>query len=254
MLKYSNTQVVFQEFPGETTLAINITNCPHHCDGCHSPYLWKDEGTPLTIDELSNLIDPIKNNITCVGFMGGDTDFNELIKLVGVVRYVYPSLKMGWYSGYDSWSEEMMFPFDYVKFGSYKKELGGLDNPKTNQMMFKHIHNGILGPMGSTFDMWLNITKLFWRDTPDNEKKILRDVSYTKLAIMRNMISQTSLFSMYGLTTDGYETKSELPTEENWIRGIIMKLNGQIPPHEYETHEYRRKIGEEKWEEYIRES
>ena len=48
MIKYVNTEVVFQEIPDETTLAINISGCPCHCPGCHSSYLWEDVGTPLT--------------------------------------------------------------------------------------------------------------------------------------------------------------------------------------------------------------
>ena len=248
MLKYINTQVVFQEFPGETTLAINLANCPHHCDGCHSPHLWADDGTHLTIEELSRLINPIEKNITCIGFMGGDADFEELINLVGVARRMYPSLKIGWYSGNNAWSDEMMYLFDYVKFGSYKKELGGLNNPTTNQVMYKHIYNGIY-PHDSTFNMWLNITKCFWRDTPEHEKNTLRRTNYFSLASMRNIMEKTSTFSTYGMTTDGYQTKSELPTEENWVKGIIMKLNGQTPPKECHIREYRRKIGEKEWEE-----
>lgn len=248
MLKYANTQVVFQEFPGETTFAINLTNCPHHCEGCHSPHLWKDEGTPLTVEELSRLIAPIEKNITCIGFMGGDGDFNELIDLVGVARCMYPTLKIGWYSGNDAWSDEMMHLFDYVKFGSYKKELGGLDSPTTNQMMFKHIYNGI-GPQDSTFDMWLNITKCFWRGTSEPEKKHLLSITYNQVAAIRKIMLETSIFSMVGLTTDGYETKNEMPSEENWVKGTIMLLNGQTPPKECYIRGYRRKVGEKEWEE-----
>ena len=47
MLKYVNTDVVFQEIPDEVTLAINISNCPCHCPGCHSRYLWEDIGLSL---------------------------------------------------------------------------------------------------------------------------------------------------------------------------------------------------------------
>jgi len=248
MLKYANTQVVFQEFPGETTFAINLTNCPHHCDGCHSPHLWKDEGTHLTVEELSRLIAPIEKNITCIGFMGGDGDFNELNDLVGVARCMYPTLKIGWYSGNDAWSDEMMHLFDYVKFGSYKKELGGLDSPTTNQMMFKHIYNGI-GPQDSTFDMWLNITKCFWRDTSEPDKKYILSITYHKLAVIRKIMLESCVFSMIGLTTDGYETKDEMPSEEDWVNGTIMLLNGQIPPKECYIRKYRRKIGEKEWEE-----
>ena len=40
MLKYVNTDIVFQEIPDEVTLAVNISNCPCRCPGCHSQYLW----------------------------------------------------------------------------------------------------------------------------------------------------------------------------------------------------------------------
>ena len=42
MIKYYNAMVVFEEIPNEITLAINITNCPCHCKGCHSQFLWED--------------------------------------------------------------------------------------------------------------------------------------------------------------------------------------------------------------------
>lgn len=45
MLKYVNTDIVFQEFPDEVTLAINLSNCPCHCPGCHSSYLWEGRRT-----------------------------------------------------------------------------------------------------------------------------------------------------------------------------------------------------------------
>ena len=36
MLKYVNHDIVFQEFPDEVTLAINLSCCPNGCTGCHS--------------------------------------------------------------------------------------------------------------------------------------------------------------------------------------------------------------------------
>ena len=56
MLKYVNTGIVFQEIPDEVTLAINISNCPCHCPGCHSHYLWEDVGLPLTTDAIDDFV------------------------------------------------------------------------------------------------------------------------------------------------------------------------------------------------------
>lgn len=152
MLKYANSQVVFQEFPGETTLAFNITGCPNHCPGCHSPYLWKNEGTPLDTEVLSNTISMYKDTITCVGFMGGDQNPQEIKQLSNWIKQNFPKLKTGWYSGRDFWSDDLMEGFNYVKFGSYKNELGGLDSPTTNQVMFKYI---------ACANRWLDITHYF---------------------------------------------------------------------------------------------
>ena len=48
MLKYVNYDIVFQEFPDEVTLAINLSLCPNGCPGCHSAYLKDDIGEELT--------------------------------------------------------------------------------------------------------------------------------------------------------------------------------------------------------------
>ena len=77
MLKYFNSQVTFAEIPDEVTLCINITNCPCHCKGCHSPYLADNIGLPLDLENLCNLIDTNKG-ITCVCIMGGDV--NKILK------------------------------------------------------------------------------------------------------------------------------------------------------------------------------
>ena len=51
MVRYHNFDGVFAEIPDETTLALNITGCPHRGPGCHSPHLQRDEGRPLDYPE-----------------------------------------------------------------------------------------------------------------------------------------------------------------------------------------------------------
>ena len=139
MVKYYNAMVVFEEIPDEITLAINITNCPCHCKGCHSEFLWEDKGILLTLEELDLLIDK-NDGITTICFMGGDAEpelINALAEYVHEVRH----LKVGWYSGRDSYYKNINFNyFDYIKLGHYDEDLGGLNKETTNQRLFKITH------------------------------------------------------------------------------------------------------------------
>ena len=56
MLKFVGYDIVFQEIPDETTLAINLSLCPNRCKGCHSPYLREDRGEELTVEALDKMI------------------------------------------------------------------------------------------------------------------------------------------------------------------------------------------------------
>ena len=138
MLKFVDTLVSFQEVPDEISLCINISNCPCHCEGCHSPYLAEDIGTELTWNELERLI---KNNIgiSCVCFMGGDScpDYIEQLALFIKYQSWYP-LKVAWYSGKSSIPNDLDISlFNYIKVGPYIPKLGGLDKETTNQIMYK---------------------------------------------------------------------------------------------------------------------
>ena len=133
MMKYYNMEMVFQEIPDEISLAINITNCPNLCEGCHSPHLREDIGDELTIDAIS---ENMNEHITCILFMGGDGDLKGLKDILKKVKDEYPYIKTAWYSGRCKIPTKDM-PFDYFKLGGYIKELGGLDNPNTNQCLIK---------------------------------------------------------------------------------------------------------------------
>ena len=85
-MKVASYDIVFQEVPGEVTLALNISGCPCHCKGCHSPHLWEDTGEPLTTDLLDDLIARYAGLITCVAFMGGDQDPAEVLRLAEYVK------------------------------------------------------------------------------------------------------------------------------------------------------------------------
>ena len=160
MVKYYNAMVVFEEIPDEITLAINITNCPCHCKGCHSKFLWGDVGTPLTADELDRLIEK-NDGITTVCFMGGDSEpqtINALAEYVHEVKH----LKVGWYSGMDLYHKEVEFNwFNYIKLGHYDEELGGLNKNTTNQRLYKITYNTLEDGVKKL--EFKDITSSFWK-------------------------------------------------------------------------------------------
>ena len=89
MLKYVNHDIVFQEFPDEVTLAINLSLCPNGCPGCHSAYLQGNVGDELTEERLRAILDNYIGEITCVGFMGGDNDPARVMQLARMVQETY---------------------------------------------------------------------------------------------------------------------------------------------------------------------
>ena len=138
MLKYVNTGIVFQEIPDEVTLAINISNCPCRCPGCHSRYLWEDIGEPLDEEALDNFIQQYSTDITCIAFMGGDAEPHAVCRLADHLRKNHPQFHVAWYSG------RLRIPasidksrFDYIKIGPYIRHLGPLNNPTTNQRLYR---------------------------------------------------------------------------------------------------------------------
>ncbi|MBC8617483.1 anaerobic ribonucleoside-triphosphate reductase activating protein [Parabacteroides faecis] len=145
MLRYTDYDIVFQEVPDEITLAINISNCPNRCKGCHSPYLLKDIGEPLTEENLTVLLRKYGKAITCVCFMGGDASPADIEQLAEYLhRQTVAPVKVGWYSGKSELSPAIDLDFfEYIKLGPYIEHLGGLKSPATNQRFYR-IENGVM--------------------------------------------------------------------------------------------------------------
>lgn len=139
MLRFASYDVVFQEVPNEVTLAINITGCPNGCKGCHSPHLQEDRGEILDQEAIASLLIRYQRAITCVCFMGGDSNPLAVEELATLVRTLSDNrLKTAWYSGKSQFPMSVSLAhFDYLKLGPYVERLGGLDSPTTNQRFFK---------------------------------------------------------------------------------------------------------------------
>ncbi len=156
MLKYVNHDIVFQEFPDEVTLAVNLSQCPNACPGCHSPYLWGDEGEVLSLTRLKALAAQYEGEITCVSLMGGDNDPESVLLILSELRKSMPGIRTGWYSGHPSLPkcfEDYPAP-DYVKIGPWREECGPLSSPDTNQRLYRYHKDGTRDDI--TYRFWKN--------------------------------------------------------------------------------------------------
>lgn len=155
MLKYADVAVTFAEVPDEIPLCINISNCPCHCEGCHSSYLAEDIGDILDVKSLDKIISKY-GGISCVSFMGGDSEPLTIDILAKHVKEKY-NLKVCWYSGRQELNEDIeLGNFDYIKLGPYKEEFGPLNSRTTNQKFYK-VEDGEL----------VNVTSKFWNNDRD---------------------------------------------------------------------------------------
>ena len=156
MLKYVNHSIVFQEVPDEVTFAVNISNCPCNCIGCHSDFLKTDTGEILDEESLEKMISPYLPDITCVALMGGDAEPKEVQRLAQWLKGKYDSrLKTAWYSGRQSLPEYIeKKAFNYIKLGPYIEGFGPLKQKTTNQRMYKVDEHGEM----------IDITSRFWKE------------------------------------------------------------------------------------------
>ena len=117
MLKYVDYDIVFQEIPDEVSLAINLSNCPHRCEGCHSPQLQSDIGEPLNENVITELLEKYGDGITCVCFMGGDSAPDEVCRLAEFIRlFTNNKIKTAWYSGCKVLNTDTaLHSFNYIK-------------------------------------------------------------------------------------------------------------------------------------------
>lgn len=138
MLKYYSYGTTFAEVPDEISLYITLSGCRIRCPKCNSKWLWSFDGTPLTPDQLLNIMHRNGHQrCTCVCIGGGD-NFEELNALFKVIKR--EGLKACWYTGYDKIPKAINLSLlDFIKIGHYNGH--PLNDPKTNQRMYKIYSN-----------------------------------------------------------------------------------------------------------------
>ncbi|MDO5668086.1 MAG: anaerobic ribonucleoside-triphosphate reductase activating protein [Alcaligenaceae bacterium] len=133
-LRYRHEEVVWIEVPGEVSLAYQFTGCPLRCKGCHSADTWKvNSGQLLSLDYFSQRLQQYKHLISCVLFMGGEWLSEQLVPYLQLAKD--NNLKTCLYTGLEKEQvpTQLLPLLDYLKTGPWIPELGGLDNPNSNQ-------------------------------------------------------------------------------------------------------------------------
>jgi anaerobic ribonucleoside-triphosphate reductase activating protein len=125
--------ILFQEVPGEISLAFYVCGCPLQCKGCHSPELWTEKsGEALTSNLYENLLARYQGYVSCVLFMGGEwhpQELNGFLKRAQDQNY-----KTALYTGLEELPKELEQNLDFVKLGPWREALGGLSSLTTNQI------------------------------------------------------------------------------------------------------------------------
>ena len=164
MIKYvpEMTSVVLEEIPDRVSLAVEISNCRGLCEGCHSPFLRKDIGDPLTPETVDALVED-HFGVDCVLFLGEGKDPEALLALADHVRSL--GLSPALYSGREAVEDAIWAAFDYVKLGPYLPERGPLNRPSTNQRLYRRMDPSETEPADrSTGPLrFRDITFRFWR-------------------------------------------------------------------------------------------
>lgn len=128
----NNFQVVLQEVPGEVSLCFSISGCQLRCQGCHSPYLWKEgNGVLLSKDWFVSTLKAYKNLATCILFMGGEWHENKLISYLKIANS--ENYKTCLYTGETDVSNCIKEQLTWLKTGKWDQDRGGLNSKYTNQ-------------------------------------------------------------------------------------------------------------------------
>lgn len=147
----NNVHAVYKDEVKVISVTKNITNKSNKIHPINS-----NAKPQLTKEYLETRINQYQDMISCVLFLGGEWQIKQLIELLQIVKISNPSLKTCLYTGLEldeivgliqneinnkvgvGW--KYIFEnnlLDYLKTGRWVRELGGLNNKKTNQQFYK---------------------------------------------------------------------------------------------------------------------
>lgn len=220
MLKYHTIDTSCRVIPSEVSLIFNITGCTIKCPGCFERTLWKDKGTPLTFNEVRAILNNYSCAVSCVCFMGGEHEPDEINTLARFVKHNYPSLRTAWYSGLNKIPAEIEYcNFDYLKTGPYEASKGALGTPGTNQRVFMVAEDCSL----------TDITDKYIRTEPDEVRQIPVETPETTEEVKDEAAAENDI-----VVADENQTPAE-ETTVNIIEAEVIEEDEQEETAEEET-------------------
>lgn len=166
--------VATSELPGEVAVYIEFSGCTQNCPECHSQHLIGEQGDSISLEDLVYNVYAITEcypeDITAIVLMGGTANLRMTNKkLLALLKALYKKtrLPIGIYSGKDEDLDEWVSvkEVSWLKTGSYKKELGGLEVPTTNQKIYERtVDYNVLDAEGFIDEVvwkWRDITGKF---------------------------------------------------------------------------------------------
>lgn len=153
VLYYTEIGLSPYEVPEHNSICIYISGCRYCCKNCHYPMLRQNDFGDKLFENFIKIVQLYQNQATCVCFLGEGQntiyEHEEFYRMIEIARNY--NLKTCLYCGRDTYIEEWMNGFDFVKLGSYQENCGGLDEKTTNQRLLEKTKSG-----------FIEITYKFW--------------------------------------------------------------------------------------------
>lgn len=135
--------ITMNEIPGRIAVYFELGNCTQGCPGCHSPHLSEQQVLAITpLEDLESIAETqAVKGANAIVLMGGTTNGISKRDLITLLRRLSCILPVCLYSGSDDEEYDKdiarVAGISWLKTGSYQKERGGLDNPRTNQHFYE---------------------------------------------------------------------------------------------------------------------
>ena len=142
LVPLNSAGITLTEVPDKIAVYFELANCNAKCDGCHSPHLWKKPKHYTPMEDLEAYADRMINEgANAIVIMGGTTNGMHKAALECLINNLSMIAPVCLYSGSDDIKGDLELALStgltWLKTGSYKATLGGLDKSTTNQQFWQ---------------------------------------------------------------------------------------------------------------------